>query len=151
MTSQDLARQAIAASSAFPNTPEGQANYMTALRAWEAVYPQAREADFTTAPYPLTPGTDPLGTRECYSCGIQGHISKDHDPLVPVVNIREQRWRAFVGRHLYARGRLDLSPVALISTYEGETLQYDPAIYNAGQLDFTEEQENQGNGEEVHE
>jgi hypothetical protein len=67
MTNQDLARKAIAASSTFPNTPEGRSNYQAALRAWEAVYPPSREVDFTTAPYPLTPGTAPLGSRECYS------------------------------------------------------------------------------------
>ena len=40
LTNQDLARKAIAASSAFPNTTEGHAAYLTALQAWEAVYPQ---------------------------------------------------------------------------------------------------------------
>ena len=75
MTNPDLARQAIAASSLFPNTPEGRSNYQAALQAWEAIYPPAREVDFTTSPYPLTLGTAPLGSRECYTCGIQGHIN----------------------------------------------------------------------------
>jgi hypothetical protein len=151
ITNQDLARKAIAASSTFLNTPEGQSNYMTALQAWEAVYPPAREADFTTAPYPLSPGTAPLGSRECYSCGIYGHITRDHDPAIPVVNVREQRWRAFIGRNLYVRGRLDFNPISQINAHEEETLPYDPAIYNAGQLNFSEEQDSQGNGEEAHE
>jgi hypothetical protein len=115
------------------------------------VYPPAREADFTTAPYPLSPGTAPLGSRECYSCGIYGHITRDHDPAIPVVNVREQRWRAFIGRNLYVRGRLDFNPISQINAHEEETLPYDPAIYNAGQLNFSEEQDSQGNGEEAHE
>lgn len=149
-TNQDLARKAIAVSSTFPNTPEGHTSYLTALRAWEAVYPPAREADFTTAPYPLTPGTAPLGSRECYTCGIQGHITKEHDPAIPQINVREQHWRAFIGRNLYARGRLDFAPVTQINVQE-EALLYDPAIYNAAQLNFAEEQVEQGNGEETHE
>ena len=99
---QDLAWKAIAASSVFPNTIDGKTSYLTALRAWEAVYPQAKEANFTTAPYPLTPGTAPLGSCECYTCGIYGHIMRDHNPAIPAVNIQEQRWRAFIGQNLYA-------------------------------------------------
>lgn len=151
ISNQDLARKAIAVSSTFANTAEGKANYLAALHAWEAVYPPAREVDFTTAPYPLTPGTDPLGSRECYSCGIHGHITREHDPAIPTINVREQRWRAFIGRNLYARGRMDYTPISQISTHDEDTLPYDPAIYNAGQLDFTEEFSNQGNGEEAHE
>ena len=151
LTNQDLARKAIAASSTFLNNPEGHAAYLTALQAWEAVYPPTREVDFTTAPYPLSPGTAPLGSRECYTCGIYGHITKDHDPAIPQINVREQRWRAFVGRNLFARGRLDFTPVSQINVHEEETIFYDPAIYNATQLTFDEEQSNQGNGEEAHE
>ena len=150
MSNQDLARKAIAASSTFPDTPEGRANYMTALQAWEAVYPSTREVDFTTSPYPLTPGTDPLGSRECYSCGIHGHITREHDPAIPTINVREQQWRAFIGQNLYARGRIDYSSIAQINTTDEDPLSYDPAIYNAGQLDFGEEHD-QGNGEEAHE
>ena len=151
LTNQDLARKAITASSAFPNTTEGHAAYLTALQAWEAVYPPTREVDFTTAPYPLAPGTAPLGSRECYTCGIYGHITKEHDPAIPQINVREQRWRAFIGRNLFARGRLDFTPVAQINVHEEETVFYDPAIYNASQLTFEEEHNNQGNGEEAHE
>lgn len=151
LTNQDLARKAIAASSSFPNTPEGRTNYLAALQAWEAVYPPTREVDFTTAPFPLTPGTEPLGSRECYTCGIHGHITKEHDPAIPSVNVREQRWRAFVGRHLYTRGRMEFTSISQINTNDEEPLSYDPAIYNAGQLTFTEEPDNQGNGEEAHE
>jgi hypothetical protein len=150
-TSQDLARHAMAASSTFPDTQDGKANYLAALNAWEAVYPPSREVDFTTAPYPLTPGTAPLGSRECYTCGIQGHITKDHDPNVPAVNLREQHWRALIGRSLHVRARSDFNPIAQISSQDGETLPYDPTIYNVAQLDFSEIYENQGNGEEVHE
>ena len=151
MTNQDLARKAIAASSNFPNTSEGRTNYLAAMQAWESVYPPTREVDYTTAPYPLTPGTAPLGSRECYTCGVQGHINKDHDPAVPPVNVREQRWRAQIGRNLFARSRLDFGPVAQISVQEEETMPYDPAIYNAAELDFSENYGVQGNGEEVHE
>jgi hypothetical protein len=96
-------------------------------------------------------GTAPIGSRECYTCRVQGHITRDHDPAIPPVNTREQRWRAFIGRNLFNRGRIDYNSVAQINTHDEETLPYDPAIYNAEQLDFTEEHDNQGNGEEAHE
>ena len=151
LSNQDLAWKAIAASSSFPNTPEGHTSYQTALQAWEAVYPPTREAYFTTAPYPLAPGTAPLGSQECYTCGIYGHITKEHNPAIPQINVREQHWRAFVGRNLYARGRMDFTPISQISAHEEDTVSYDPAIYDAAQLTFEEEQNSQGNGEEAHE
>ena len=114
------------------------------------VYPLAREVDFMTAPYPLTPGTAPLGSRECYTCGVYGHIAKDHDPSIPPINTREQRWRAFVGWNLQARARLDFGPVSQINVQDRDTMPYNPAIYNAAQLDFSEDYEDQGNGREAH-
>ena len=141
LTNQDLARKAIAVSSTFPDTPEGKANYQTALQAWEAVYPPAREVDFTTAPYPLTPGTAPLGSRECYRCGIPGHITRDHDPVIPAINIREQHWRALVSRSLQTRARMDFSSISQTNTQDEEPMLYGPAIYNIAQLDFPEEYE----------
>jgi hypothetical protein len=46
---------------------------------------------------------------------------------------------------------MDFAPISQINMQDGDTLPYDPAIYNAGQLDFMEEHSNQGNGEEAHE
>jgi hypothetical protein len=56
-----------------------------------------------------------------------------------------------VGRHLQTRARMEYTTVAQIGAQDDETLPYDPAIYNAAQLDFTEEYDVQGNGDEVHE
>ena len=150
MSNQDLTRKAIAMLSTFPNTLEGRAAYQAALLAWELVYPPAREVDFTTAPYLLTPGTAPLGSRECYTCGIQGHINRDHDPATPAINIQEQHWRALIGWNLQTH-QVDFGLISQINMQDEETLPYDPAIYNAAQLDFLEEYSNQGNGNEAHE
>jgi hypothetical protein len=46
---------------------------------------------------------------------------------------------------------MDFSSVAQTGVQDEETQPYDPAIYNAAQLDFMEEYNNQGNGEEAHE
>lgn len=45
---------------------------------------------------------------------------------------------------------MDYSPLAQINIQDEETFPYDPAIYNIGELDFIEEQDNQGNGKEAH-
>jgi hypothetical protein len=149
-SSQDLARKAITMASTYLNTPEGRTEYLAAMQAWEAVYPAAREADFTTTPYPLTPGTAPLGSRECYACGVIGHITRDHDPIVPQINLREQRWRALIGQSLFTRYRMDFSPISQITMQNRETLSYDPTMYNTAQQ-FNEDYEEQENSEEVHE
>ncbi|PPQ72271.1 hypothetical protein CVT25_008095 [Psilocybe cyanescens] len=153
----ELANRAVAASSTFPSTPEGVAAYNTAMQAWEGVYPPGREVDFTTAPYPLTPGTANIGSRECFACGQCGHITRECTTDTVKINNREQRWRAFIGRQLFGFrpvSRPDTIGISQISTaveFNNMPLPYDPAIYDTGQLDFEDDYEQQGNGQENHE
>ncbi|PPQ91967.1 hypothetical protein CVT25_004442 [Psilocybe cyanescens] len=153
----ELANRAVAASSTFANKPEGVAAYNAAIQAWEGVYPPGREVDFTTAPYPLTPGTANIGSRECFACAQRGHITRECAADTVKINNREQRWHAFIGRQLFGFrpvSRSDTIGISQISTaveFNDTPLPYDPAIYDAGQLDFEDDYEQQGNGQENHE
>lgn len=147
-TNEELAQRAVALTSTYPTTPEGIAQYQVALQAWEAAHAPLREVDFTTPPYPLTPGTVNIGSRECFRCGQRGHISRDC-PETQHVNVREQRWRALIGRILFfSRTRTETAAVSQVNAEE-PARPYDPAIYDASQLDFDDEYDLSGNGPEV--
>jgi len=56
-----------------------------------------------TTPYPLRPGTCPINSGECFTCGLRGHLGRrdgstcgGNRPL----NTREQAWRAICSRIL---------------------------------------------------
>ncbi|KAF8068833.1 hypothetical protein FPV67DRAFT_1668891 [Lyophyllum atratum] len=134
----ELARHAVEIAMLFPNTPEGVKLYTSTMASWEAIHGMVREVDFLCQPYPLTPGTEKIGSRECFKCGYSGHIARQCDNQQ--VNRREQRWRGLIGRCLFGMGGRagDSFGVLQISAVE-ETLPYDPAIYDAGSLEFEED------------
>ena len=49
--------------------------------------------------YPLTPGTTPLGSRECYDCGHPGHTQGALPPVCPGQTLpeAERTWRRIAG------------------------------------------------------
>lgn len=65
-TNEELAQCAIRLTSTYPTTPDGIAQYQQVLQAWEAAHTPTRKVDFTTPPYPLTPGTLNISSRECF-------------------------------------------------------------------------------------
>ncbi|KAF5384125.1 hypothetical protein D9615_003277 [Tricholomella constricta] len=111
----------------------------------------ACEVDFTTPPYPLTPGTVNIGSKECFKCGHKGHYSRECG-VTPAeeVNAREQRWRAKIGRILFRARRLMDTVVAQISSSEEAPVAYDASIYDAASLKFDDDYyyEESGNGPE---
>jgi hypothetical protein len=85
---QDLTRNA---KPAHPDTPAGRAMYQADLTAWNAANPNRGPSE--TRPYPLTPGTAPVASGECWKCGQPGHMgtacmSTNHVPPA------EEKWRA---------------------------------------------------------
>ena len=141
----ELARRAQATELTYANTPEGLAKYSTDLAAWLTMYGQNRKPDFTTLPYPLRPGTAGLGKRECFRCGLPGHIGKECNDANPL-DQREQDIRSLVSQCLYARRQEQFFRVSQISADE-PGIAYDAAIYDTDNLGFDDEFE-QGNGSE---
>lgn len=81
---------------AYPNTPEGRAKYNTDVLAYNARRGDQPINEFR--PHPLSPGTNPIASGECWTCGrsTNGHIGsarmggcQDKNPVPE----GEQRWR----------------------------------------------------------
>jgi hypothetical protein len=61
-----------------PDTPQGNAAYAQQVVFWKAANPSKYKGGDEFAPYPLTPGTDPIGTDECFTCGLRHRIRTAH-------------------------------------------------------------------------
>ncbi|KAG5633440.1 hypothetical protein H0H81_007821, partial [Sphagnurus paluster] len=56
----------------LPNTPPNWVLYQSQVAQWHTTHPNAVAAT-EDRPYPLQPGTEPLGSGECSDCGQKGH------------------------------------------------------------------------------
>jgi hypothetical protein len=61
-----------------PDTPQGNAAYAQQVVAWKAANPNKYKGGDEFAPYLLTPGTDPVGSDECFMCGLHHRIGSAH-------------------------------------------------------------------------
>ena len=130
----------------YEKTPEGQWKYHEAMIKWDAQFGPITDPTWGTWHFPLTLGTAPLGSGECFGCGMVGH----RRPTCPVTNEREEilgregNWCVKVHRAIYTLNTTndtnDTLPVFLIN---GDYIEVDLAIYNVMELDFTEDQENE--------
>ena len=55
-----------------PDTAEGRNAYQLQVTAWHTTNPNRKPDE--QHPYPLTPGTPPVGSQECWECGQFGHM-----------------------------------------------------------------------------
>lgn len=60
------------------NNPAGIIAYQQQVQAWKVANPTKFNGGDEFAPYPLTPGTDAVGTGECFDCGVRHPIGSDH-------------------------------------------------------------------------
>jgi hypothetical protein len=82
-----------------PNTETGHNAYKAQVEAWHRANPGGQPDEHQ--PFPLTPGTAPLASRECWECAQQGH--RAGDPICPRTEIPdlERTWRrlaSFISR-----------------------------------------------------
>ena len=78
-----------------PNTAAGHAAYQLQVTTWHAANPNSRPDE--QHPYPLIPGGVAVGSRECWDCGLQGHLQGAtvcHGALLPEP---ERDWRRIAG------------------------------------------------------
>ena len=73
-----------------PDTPNGWAAYNAEIATWNSNN-YGRTA-YETRPYPLTPGTSPVASGECFSCGKTGHSSAVCTAATRIPEI-ERAWR----------------------------------------------------------
>ncbi|KAJ7166977.1 hypothetical protein C8R46DRAFT_1095687 [Mycena filopes] len=60
------------------DTPAGRTAYQQQVQAWRAANPTKHNGGDEFAPYPLTPGTDAVGSGECFDCGVHHPIGGAH-------------------------------------------------------------------------
>jgi len=89
---EDMTRHALPH---HPNTPEGLAAYQAQVVAWHAKNPNQRPDE--QHPYPLTPDTVGVGSRECWGCGQQGHAQGAPVCAGAILPDYEQEWRRIAG------------------------------------------------------
>jgi len=73
-TRPDIASAVVEKSLMFDNNENGQMSYANAISAWDNTYgsgpiPRDLGSVANLPPLPLTPGTSPLGSKECFKCG----------------------------------------------------------------------------------
>ncbi|KAG1846476.1 hypothetical protein C8R48DRAFT_677810 [Suillus tomentosus] len=81
-----------------PNSDAGKQAYAQQVQEWHALH-GSEAIPNSQRPYPLKPGTSPIGSRECFNCGmatLPPHQSYDcpNEPLPA----QEMKWRETVSR-----------------------------------------------------
>ena len=137
-----LAQQSIEKNIPYPNTEEGHRKYNAALLSWRQRYGQDTDANWDTNHLPLYPGTSPLGSSECYRCGVAGHNRSQCDQFDnPEIPTQEGNFRAKINGIIRSRRYQDTLPVFII---DAEEVAIDNSVFDTSALDFGE-LEDQGN------
>jgi hypothetical protein len=142
-----LAQQSINDNRPYNDTEDGHQKYQIALASWTQKY-GGIQADWSTGHIPLTPGSSPLGSNECYTCGKAGHrrdeCSWTGNPIPDV----EANWRARINGLLRPRrARFTETPGAVpVFIIDADEVEIDPDVYDTTGLEFTD-YEDQGNGQ----
>ncbi|THG96054.1 hypothetical protein EW026_g5698 [Hermanssonia centrifuga] len=106
-----------------PDTPEGRAAYQRQCDEWARVNNTLEPREDN--PYPLTPGTLPLGSRECYRCAQGKHPASSctADGVPP----REASWRAAAGNIIRTATRMDRAGPANVLYIGNHYRPYQPS------------------------
>ena len=142
-----LAQQAIMHNHPFPNTENGKREYAAAMVSWYAKYGDGK-ADWSTEHVPLLPGSSPLGSNECFTCGVAGHMRPDCPTPNNPIPIVKANWRArIMGIVRPKRGRFMESLGSLpIFQIDAEEVEIDPTVYDTSVLEFRD-LDSQGKGQ----
>jgi hypothetical protein len=128
--------------SSHPKNPEGIARYNAQILLWHSTYGQNGKGPNETRPYPLTPGTVPVASGECWKCG-----HRTHHPgpcTAPAVPTLETKWRS-IAQTIRKRAEAAATPainVNLVTEDSDEVHTYD-----ADELAHLQRLANQGKGE----
>ena len=129
----------------YPKTTEGKVAYEATMQAWwdrNGFNARATTADLI----PLTPGTVPVGTRDCYACGWNNcgdirfpHQSEDCTIMLKIP-AQEKSWRTYCGTQARAAvmgdqpDRTSIQQVEEYGTYQEQTGQTETSWGNDGEL-----------------
>lgn len=116
-----------------PNTAAGCVAHQAQQQLWIRQHPERKVTAQT--PYPLTPGTDPINSGECYQCGRRGHrVIECSTPEPQWIHEYEHRWRSISSFMLRNHNPTPIRRIAIDS-------------YGTYDQDPTSSFDNQGNGE----
>jgi hypothetical protein len=125
-----------------PRNTEGIAAYNAQILLWQSTHGQNGKGPNETRPYPLTPGTVPVASGECWKCGHRTHHPGPCSALpVPAL---ETKWRS-IAQSIRKRAETAAAPavsVNLVAEESSEVQAYDP-----DELAYLQHLANQGKGE----
>ncbi|KAJ7106153.1 hypothetical protein C8R44DRAFT_886052 [Mycena epipterygia] len=146
-----IAKRAAATPRTYPVTAAGVQLYQMDMSAWDATYGASTGNAPDYATFPLSPGTLPVGSKECWTCGLIPNpphfgAAKCRASGSKTVPQREYNVRAFIGNTLFPPGERTLR-FSSVTQIEADT--YNPmGMYDVHQMLFEEQEEpEQGNGE----
>ena len=122
-----------------PNNPEGLVNYTNQIATWQATYGQSGKGPTETRPYPLTPGTVPVASGECWKCGGRAHHPGPCS--LPPVPTLETKWRSIAQTirkkaEIAATAAVNLNLVNVesdeVNTYDAEELAHLQQLVDQG-------------------
>lgn len=102
-----------------PDTAQGWASYQAQVKEWDALWSGRRPNE--DRPYPVTPGTKPVGSGECFACGDTPTVfhKATECPNKPLPE-HERTWRAIAASIIRSSSsEAPSTPVALVSATEG--------------------------------
>ena len=125
-----------------PATADGLLKYKAQVITWTTGNPSGKPNEYH--PYPLTPGTAPVGSGECRKCGMLGHRG-DSDPSTNLVPELEMIWRRIAGGiHSRANTAGTAAPVQMVGMADAQVLSWlmSDAYKEAIIAHYLEQQEN---------
>ncbi|PPQ96509.1 hypothetical protein CVT26_010445 [Gymnopilus dilepis] len=94
-----------------PDTPAGRTAYQAQVADWNRT--NAGRTPNELRPYPLTPGTVPVASGECWTCGHLGHNGLACPSPTPVPQM-ERKWRS-IAATIKRRAEASPAPVNVVS------------------------------------
>ena len=125
-----------------PKNGEGIALYNAQVLLWENTYGQNGRGPNETRPYPLTPGTVPVASGECWKCGHRSH--HPNACLAPPVPALETKWRS-IAQTIRKRAEATAATAVSINLVTNESNEVH--TYEAEELAYLLQLINQGKGE----
>ena len=125
-----------------PKNTEGIAQYNAQVLLWHSTVGQNGKGPNETRPYPLTPGTVPVASGECWKCGHRTH-HPGPCPAPPVPAL-ETKWRS-IAQTIRKRAETAAIPPTSVNLVTEESNEVH--TYDADELAHLHRLVNQGKGE----
>jgi len=125
-----------------PRNAEGITLYNAQVVLWQSTHGQNGRGPNETRPFPLTPGTVPVASGECWKCGYRTH--HPNPCLAPPVPALETKWRS-IAQTIRKRAEAAVVPVVNVNLVaeDSDTVH----TYEADELAYLQQLVNQGKGE----